>query len=272
MGILYSEVERNKLMDEKVLKSIPSHCDCGKEIEFTASLKRIECSDKACKYKLNARMPEGKNWDGLRSPFQLLETGDIQEVNYVELWEVVAYAKIPELKGVECKIFKGYDSMEAAYRDIEHGQVPFIAHKIGIEESVGLVLALYVYRALIESKSELFYGEKWFKIRGAGERVYRIFLEGSVYGYRTKGQYVSFLNNRYRGRAMFLLDNEVTEGTDVFVYDGDDMERCLKALNINDNAKSTDESRLNPEGYPILIADSGGLVTVLDEKLGEPKK
>lgn len=268
MGILFSTVRENELLNEKVMRDLPSHCECGRELEFSESLRRLYCGDPDCRKKVMARFPEGKYVEGMKTPYQLLESEEVQESKYFELWEIVAYAKIPEIKGVEYRLFKGYDSMEEAYKDIERGKVPFIAYKLGIEESSGLPLALHIYRVLLDKKNELFYGEGWFKLKSAAEKVFYVYVEGNVYGHRTKGSYVSFLNKRYRGKASFLLGTKVDQDTDIFVYDGEvDTKEYRKALRINEIADEMDSSRLDPEGYPILICDSGALVTQLDRKL-----
>ncbi|MEM4385433.1 MAG: hypothetical protein QXD03_02660, partial [Candidatus Anstonellales archaeon] len=198
MGIAYSVVEREGLMDSEVLMYIPRACECGAEIHFTESLRQIYCPNDRCIYKVASRiesMAKAMKADGwgnstcvqvckefnIVSPFQVFLLEEVVKRGYrgnipafdkkvasicdrekrrVRLWEVVKLASIQNIDTIAYKIFGGYDSIEKAYIDIENGQVPFIANKLGIKSSEGSVLAVNIYKTLLMYKDELLFGEK----------------------------------------------------------------------------------------------------------------
>jgi len=261
MGISYQTVVDNNLIKDEVLEYVPRECECGKEIEFTNTLKQIYCSNDFCPYKIASRLEamaklmKADGWGEstcisvckkfkMASPYQvflledMLKTqGEIEidvaafpkkvasicdrEKRRVQLWEVVKLAGIPSIETIAFKIFDGYKTMEDAFKDIEIEQVPFIAEKLGIKNSDSGVLALNVYNTLIKHKKELIFGEKQFEIYKATGENIHVAITGEVDGNMTKSDYIKHLNTRYSGIFNIIWVNSVTNKTQVLVADRD---------------------------------------------------
>ena len=240
----------------------------------------------------------------LVSPFQIflfkeaMENGTIPETNSaipafkkkidaicdeklrrVQLWEVVKFAGIANIENTARKIFDGYDTLEEAYEDIETGEVPFIAERLGIKRSETGVMAVNIYNKLIEYKEELLLGENFFEIyKPTGRNVY-IAITGGVYGYKNKGEFVEHLNTMFMGRVNFMLMSAVTQQVDLLVADGDtSSNKFMKATEMNrreaekeaDNtALGTyiDDESLVKVGEAIVVGTSEDIMQRLTERL-----
>ena len=143
------------------------------------------------------------------------------ELRKVELWKVVELAGIPSIESIAYKIFGGYHSFEEAFADIEAGQVPFIANKLGLKNSETSVMAVNVYKTLLEYKDEILYGEKQFDIYEPTGKTLYMCITGGVAGFRNKSEFVQYINNRYSGKVNAMLMNSVTTQVEILVADGD---------------------------------------------------
>ena len=324
MGITYQEVVENNLISEDILDCIPQFCECGAPVEFTDSLAQIYCSDSRCPYKVAARleaMAKAMKADGfgastcitlckefgIKSPFQIFLLEDIIKKGpiitdvaaldkkiasicdpakrKVELWQVVKLANIPNVDTLAYKIFNGYDTISDAYADIETGQVPFIANKLGIKNSEAAVMAAKIYKNLIEYKAELLFGETKFEVyKPTGKTVY-IAITGGVDGFRNKSEFIDYLNNKYSGKINAMLMNTVTTKVDILIADGDTSHRKYStAIRLNEKYlnKGIESGEINPEevglfknihdihpvGELIFITDSHGVMERLDKAFG----
>lgn len=200
----------------------------------------------------------------------------------VELWQVVALAGIPNIETIAYKIFNGYDSLIDAYTDIESGQVPFIANKLGIKNSETGVMAVNVYNTLISYKDELLYGEKQFDIyKPTGKTIY-IAITGGVSGFKNKSEFIQYINNRYNGKVNAMLMNSVTTQVEILVADGDTssnkfrtanrlnekyLARQIELGNINESDLGTfkNDKDMHPVGELIFIGDSHEVIDRLDK-------
>lgn len=322
MGVTYNEVVENSLLSQEVIDCIPSECECGAPIEFTNSLRQIYCSNPRCWYKVAARLEsmckamKSDGWGestcvtvckefGIVSPYQvfLLEekvkqglTSSVSAFEKkvanvcdmtkrrVKLWEVVKLAGLPSIETTAYKIFDGYNSLTEAYNDIETGQVPFIAEKLGIKNSEGSVMAVNIYKTLIEYKQEILFGETQFDIyKTEGETIY-VAITGGVEGYRNKSEYINYINNRYIGKVNAMLMNSVTSQVDILISDGDTSSNKFKtAIKINDKYQSEgiknnlfraedvgkfkNKGDLHPIGEKIFVTDSTNAIYRLDDML-----
>jgi len=288
MGITYQEVVNNRLLSDEVIDCIPERCDCGAPIEFTNSLRQIYCTNQWCHHKIASRlesMAKAMKADGwgestalaivkefkLKSPYQvfLLEgrTTSIvpafdkkianicdYEKRKVKLWELVKLAGIPNIETIAYKIFDGYNSIAEAYNDIEKGQVPYIADKLGIKSNESSVMAVNVYNTLLKYKEELLFGETQFNVYKAEGKTLKIAITGAVHGFTSKSDYIKYINERYRGKINAVLVNSVTMETDVLVADGDTSSNKFKtAYKINQKY-----------GEKIFITNSIELIKWLD--------
>ena len=323
MGISLNDVIENNLVSEDVLNVIPHTCECGAPIEFTDSLRQIYCTNPRCYYKVAARlesMAKKLNVDGwgestcitvckefgLISPYQVFKLEDLvnqgytssvaafekkvraicdPEVRKVELWKVVELAGIPSIESISYKIFNGYSNFTEAFEDIENGQVPFIANRLGLRNNETSVMAVNVYTNLMKYKEEILFGERQFDIyRPTGDTLY-ITITGGVSGYRNKGEFISYINERYNGKVNAMLMNSVTTQNDILVVDGDSnsnkfntanrlndkyLEKCLESGEISkeDVGKYRGDKDLHPLGELIFIGDSHEVIERLDKIYG----
>lgn len=293
MGITRQEVIDNELMSEDIIEYIPETCPiCGSDIEFTDSLKQIYCTNKRCSLKIAARlesMAKAMKADGwgestclavveyfkLVSPYQVFVIGekglscpDVSafskkiasicdpEKRKVKLWEVVRLAGIPSIETIAYKIFDGYSSLEEAYEKIETLQVPFIAEKLGLRNADTGVMAVNVYKTLIEYKDELLFGESKFDVYIPTGMPLSIAITGGVAGYHNKGEFIQYINNRYSGKVNAMLMNSVTSQVDYLVADND-----------TSSNKYRTAMRLKDKGSKIEILSSQELIRELDIKM-----
>ena len=321
MAITRKEVIENNLLSEEVLECIPEKCECGADIVFTDSLRQIYCSDEKCFYKVAARleaMAKTMKADGwgestcitvckefqFVSPYQVFLLEDAikkygaissvaafdkkvasicdREKRKVELWEVVRLAGIPSIETIAYKIFSGYNSIAEAFVDIEKGQVPFIANKLGIKSIESTTMAVNVYNNLIKYKEELIFGEKQFEIyKPQGEKLY-IAITGGVSGFKNKSEFVEYLKVRYEGEFSPMLMNSVTSQVDILIADGDtSSNKYRSAIRLNKKylengvakgdftaeevGKFKRETDIHPIGEKIFITDSREVLSRLDK-------
>lgn len=207
------------------------------------------------------------------------------ELRKVELWKVVELAGIPSVESIAYKIFGGYHTFEEAFDDIEKGQVPFIANKLGLKSAETSVMAVNVFNTLINYKDELFYGEKQFDIyEPTGENL-RIAITGGVNGFRNKSEFIQYINNRYDGKVNAMLMNSVTTQVEILVVDGDGGSNKFKTatrlnnkyqdklisqgVNPADFSKFKNPKDLHPIGEMIMVADSNDVIERLDQVYGD---
>lgn len=323
MGVTLQQVIDNELISDDVLNCIPHECTCGAPIEFTDSLRQIYCSNPRCFYKIAARleaMAKTMKADGwgestcitvcqefkFISPYQVFLLEKVvanggqssvaafpkkvasicdPEKRKVELWEVVRLAGIPSIETIAYKIFNGYDNLTEAFEDIEVGQVPFIAEKLGLKNADGSVMAVNVYNTLIQYKEELLFGETQFEVyKPTGQTLY-IAITGGVNGFRNKSEFVSYIKARYAGKVNPMLMNSVSAQVDILIADGDASSNKFKTatrLNTKYVEKGLisgeftadelgtfkQEKDLHPVGEKIFITDSQSVFSRLDKVFG----
>lgn len=319
MGITLDEVRNNGLLSQEVLNCIPETCVCGSPIHFTDSLRQIYCSNPRCFYKVASRlesMAKAMKADGwgestciticqeykFISPYQVflldkvVKSGGTSSVaafqkkvesicdpakRHVELWEVVRLAGIPSIETIAYKIFNGYNTLSEAFSDIEKGQVPFIAEKLGLKNADGSVMAVNIYNTLIQYKDELLFGETQFDIyKPTGDTLY-IAITGGVTGFRNKSEFISHVKFRYGGKVNPMLMNSVTAQVDILVADNDTnsnkfrtatrlnakyLEKGLQTgiFSAEDVGKFANDTDLHPIGEKIFITDSQDIFDRLD--------
>lgn len=322
--ITLQEVIDNGLLSEEVLNCIPKKCLCGADIVFTDSVRQIYCSNPKCFFKIAARleaMAKHMKADGwgestcvavckefkLVSPYQvfLLEkyvaNGGTSSIpafekkvksicdrtkREVELWEVVKLAGIPSIETIAYKIFNGYESICDAFADIESGQVPFVAERLGLKNVDGSVMAVNIYNTLMKYKDELIFGETQFTICKPTGRTIHIAITGGVTGFRNKSEFIRYIKSRYNGVINPMLMNSVTSDVDILISDGDGLSnkfRTASRLNTKylerglergefteeDVGKFRNSNDLHPIGEKILITDSVSVFKRLNRLIGK---
>lgn len=325
MSLDRETVFEHGLIDENVLAEIPETCECGGEIMFTDTVRQIFCSNPHCTYKVAARlekmakMMQADGWGEsacqqicrqykMISPFQvfLLENrADIVNTGVaginkkvenicdrgkrsIYLWELVKYAGIPNIEQTAYKIFTGYPTIEDAYKDIEAGQVIFVAEKLGIKNKESAVMALEIYNNLMAYKDELVFGESQFDIKKESGSKLKIAITGGVFGFNNKSDFIKFINKRYNGELNAMLASSVSSSVDILVADGDtSSNKFNSALKINqkyidkgisdgtinpaDIGKFKNERDLHPIGEAIMIGEHDKVIERLDRVFGYSK-
>lgn len=203
----------------------------------------------------------------------------------VELWKVAELAGIPSVESISYKIFGGYSDFTKAFEDIEAGQVPFIANKLGLRGAETSVMAVNVYNTLMQYKYELLFGEKQFDIYQPTGKTLYMCITGCVNGFRNKGEFVQYINNRYDGKVNAMLMNSVTTQVEILVADGDASSNKFKtATRLNkkyiekglstgefisqDLGKLRNRKDLHPVGEMIFIGSSTDVIERLDRVFG----
>ena len=272
MALTRQQIEQYNLINPYVLMEIPEKCECGSDIMFTDTTRQIFCSNPRCTYKVASRlekMAKAMDVDGfgeancikfcraykMISPFQIFILNNRNDLDYigvssarkimnaiceperrqVKLWEVVKYCGIPDIDGDAAKIFSGYSTMKDAFEDIENGEVAFIADKLGIKATEASVMAVRVYNNLMQYKDELFFGEMQFNIMEEAGKTMRIAIHNGVFGFKNKGQFVKYLNNRYNGKLNFILSTSVSSDVDILISEAgiDNSGKIRNATRIN---------------------------------------
>lgn len=203
----------------------------------------------------------------------------------VELWKVVELAGIPSIESIAYKIFGGYHNFQEAFEDIERGQVAFIANKLGVKNSETSVMAVNVYKTLLEYKDEILYGEKQFDIYEPTGKTLYMCITGGVSGFRNKSEFVQYINNRYNGKVNAMLMNTVTTQVELLVADGDTGSNKFKtAMRLNGKylenglkkgeftsdevGEFKNEKDMHPVGELIYVGNSREVIERLDKVFG----
>lgn len=319
--ISFNSVEENGLLSNELLECLPRRCECGGEIGFTDTLKQIFCTNTMCMYKIASRledMAKAMQVDdfgnatcvelvsslGMKSPYQIFLVGEkmAQGAKYnvsvsafekkmaaicdpekrkVKLWEMVNYGALPNMGKTASKIFGGYNTIAEAYADIERGQVPFVAEKLGIKNSEAGVIALKVYQILLGYKMELEFAESRFQIIKPQGTALSIACTDSVNGFKNKAAFINFLNIKFAGAIDVTLAPTVTRDVHALVVDGDIGSRKYKdAMRINekylakgladglfaadDVGKYSSDKDMHKIGEKILVAPSAELIKILE--------
>jgi len=303
MGISLCDVIEKGLVSNKLILALPNEgsCECGAELMFTDSLNQIYCPNSRCHTKVASRLEamakemKADGWGlstclavvkqlGMISPFQVFDIKDkglqgklegissldkkLNEIcdvgkRRVKLARMVQLCGIPNVDTIAFKIFDGYRSIADAYADIESGQVPFIADKLGIKNSETGVLAWQVYNNLIEYKAELLYGEQKFEIYNPIGDVLRIAITHGVNGFTNKAEFIQYINIRYAGKINATLLKTVTGDCDVLINDaGTGSTKLSTATKIN--AKSIETTGREK----IKICSSKQFLEMIENKYG----
>lgn len=169
--------------------------DCQEPLYMNDNLDQLYCANKNCLGTLTQRLYTlGKafpleNWNlelcreliqtyHLTSPFQIttveIDEDTNEEVAMVILQlqmylqqrilssaDLIALSGIPFLSSISHTLFKGYPNLTDFYAEIEFGEIPYIAQKIGLEDDL-CIYAATIYEQLIKYKEDLLEAESYF--------------------------------------------------------------------------------------------------------------
>lgn len=271
--ISYSEVAANKLIDAKILKTIPSRCDCGQEYMFTDNLQNICCPNRYCHTKVGKRLSKMASMLGvdglgdtscikickyfqLKSPAQFYIVAQ-QQLEYkqvagfkkaciafkkavdskeIALWEYVKFMNLPGISSNAKALFSGYVDINEYYKQLHLLQISFVGERLGLKmEADNSVLAVNTYNTLISYENELKTCCKFFNIKRTLGVDLNICITGAVNCYVNKGEFIKHISNAFGDKINFVQQSSVTSKTDILVVDNMDAHstKYLKATNIN---------------------------------------
>lgn len=142
------------------------------------------------------------------------------------LWEYVKIANIPGIQTSALPLFKGYDSLEEAYKDIEEGGIPLIMQKLGLagDEDGISIRAIKIFETLMEFKDDLFESLEDVEIKHLhGVKELNVVCSDQVGGgFSKKAEFYSYVNNTYKDRVHVNFLPSVTKNIDFLVWAGAD--------------------------------------------------
>lgn len=253
------ELVSSDVMEEVTRINQSGRCLCGEKLVFTDNLVNLFCPNRLCFFKLAARIEEMAKMlsvDGfgystcveickqipVESPCELFEftEDEINSLNNIsavnkkfsalkevlnkeyKLHEVVRMLRMKGLDTSANKLFKRFNSMDDFFKEFDAGGVKFVSDTLGIGKGTESIMAIDIYKTIKDSREELYKAERIFKINkdGSGAEL-QIAITGSLIGYK-KAKYVSFLNEKLKGRLTVVMGNSVTMETKYLVCDADE--------------------------------------------------
>lgn len=249
-------------LPERFADCLPEFCEtCGAPMEISANLTSLHCSNPRCKDKMVMRIKalcgdlgiltfgekaiekflDTYNVDSPMDIFGLQE-GDmmspdisrkvsdciilqLQAKKKMLLWEYVMYNNIPNVRTSAREIFQGYNSIQEAIADIEHGGVPFIQKKLGIDAEGELsVRAIKVYNSIMEYKEDLLKGIEYIEIVHLGNiKELNVVCSDQVGGkFHKKAEFYSYVNNEFADKIHVNFLPSVNKNIDYLVWAGAD--------------------------------------------------
>lgn len=274
--IKYSEVLSQGLINPNILSTIPSHCECGAEYEFTDNLNNVCCSNRYCHLKIGKRlsnMCDLLGIDGigdtscskialnfkLKSPAQFYIVAQqgltckgvanfekkckefkkkVDESEFT-LWEYVRLMSLPGIDINARPLFDGYYDMKEFYNNLYNRQIYFVADRLGIKINADeSVLAVNTFNILMSYENELSSCVNFFHIVDKKTQDINICITGGVDGYVNKTQFINHLKTSFGDKYNIIQQSSVTAKTNILICDDVDSHssKHLKAKNMNEKA------------------------------------
>lgn len=248
-------------LPERFAESLPEYCEeCGAPLWMNESLTELQCSNPRCPDKIVMRISMICNdlnimyfgestirkfmeyYENVTNPMSIfalrpgmlvsdevsVETSNkiieqLMEKRRFTLWEYVMYSNLPYVKTMARKIFQGYSTLEAAYKDIEEGGFQFINKKLGLSNE-STVQAMKVYSTLMEYKQDLFECLEDVEIINLeGIKEINVVCSDEVGGgFRKKADFYDYIHNTFGYKVHVNFLGSVTRGIDYLVWKGAD--------------------------------------------------
>lgn len=272
MSIQYKEALQNRLIGRDTINLLPSKCSCGAKINFSDSMTYLECTNEKCSQQvinkiikfcknLNINIDDNTiekivNRLGLEITYQFMMIDDLYKSNSTmlidiqnieqickqiesiktyefELWQVVKLACIDKIGNIARKLFHGFQSIEEAYNEIESGQIMFIGERLGITNQDSMVLALDIYKTLLNIKEQLLFAETQFKIKRIKKPIIRIAfctIENEIHPFINKSELIEKFEYDYN--YIFLHTVTISDNTDILIRGVDDNNNKIRIARI----------------------------------------
>lgn len=299
------------------LESLPDECfDCGSPMEMSEVMTGLHCSNPRCRSKIAQRLyalctnlgvkdlgkkraetfvssfdlnnpllifayepnTDGAMGDGISLDMSNKIMSQFENKKNFTLSEYVRVANLPFLQTSCVAIFGDYDSLQAAYEDIEQGGVEFIRNKLDIkkgssdelgeEQNDVSIRALRVFETLMTFKQDLFQALPYVNIievnknkqgvEGSSDLVYlkAVCSDEVGYPFKTKNDFYATVNNLYSNLHVEFLQS-VTKSIDYLVWAGADGKTEARYTNkvkkVSDWNKAFNETGKGKE-IPIVTA------------------
>lgn len=277
-----NEAYESGLISEELMEILPGEgkCEyCGEELSVSDNLTQLFCSNPYCSSKIASRMEFmckaldiddwgeasclkvvedfhlkspyaafnlvkvlGKEYNGISAFEKKVEQLNNSRKQAIPFWKVVQIAAIPGIDTIAFKLMNEYNSADEFYRDLEKYQVALVCKKINISNE-SKVMAVRIYNTLLEYKSEIEYGEKFFNIKKATGKILTIAITGEVYGYNSKSEYIDELNARFGDKLTIYMSNTLTKSSYALICDREDSNtrKAIKAAEYGIQVFTSDE-------------------------------
>lgn len=278
--VKYSEVLAKGYINQNILSTIPSHCECGAEYEFTDNFNNVCCPNRYCHLKIGKRlsnMCDLLGIDGmgdascikiastfkLKSPAQFYIVAQqgltckgvanfekkckefkskIDESEF-SLWEYVRFMSLPGIDTNAKALFDGYYDMKEFYNNLYNRQIYFVADRLGIKINADeSVLAVNTFNVLMSYENELTSCVNFFHI-GDNTKLkdINICITGGVNGYINKSEFIQHLKNSFGDKFNIIQQSSVTAKTNILVCDDSDSHTSKHLKAKNMNEKAGKE-------------------------------
>lgn len=273
MSISYTDVKSNELISDSILKLIPRTCNiCGRELQFSDSLKMVQCTNKNCKGKILKRCLLFNRTLGIEistqdliqiigklniiTPYQLLmidevmDSGiydfcDIQNIDKAIqiikklkqeehfIYNIVEWCGIEELSKIAQKILYGFNSIEEVYEEIDSSRVIFLNERLGIRSSDSTIISVEIYNLILAIKEELIFAETQLKIRKHKNVVRLAFSDSNIGHFINKAELIQYLEYTYDISVLHI--SSINSYTDILIKNGSSSNTKLRiARTINE--------------------------------------
>lgn len=277
-------VRENRLLSEEVLNCLPEYCEvCGSAVEFDDGL-RMYCSNETCPSKIAERISRMARYlevDGfgyatgleiatemcLTSPLQLFyynaedlsgcevaaldkKMKDLHNARTSRKFQLSELVRMADLDGIETsadKIFKGYESFEHFYNDLERDGAALLATKLVVSGQV-VPMVMAVYETLLNAKDELMELEErnLFELESLDGKVIEVAITGKLGNGLTKSKFIQQINQEFGDRFKVSLATTVNKNINVLITDEED----------SSSTKMKSALKLQEKGYDISIMTS----------------
>lgn len=212
----------------------------------------------------------------------------VQERNRMSLWEYVRIGNYPAIRDRALALFGAYDSLDAFYKEFEHGDekgrtgIAFVQAKLGISNTTFSISAVEITDTLQRAKSELYEfiedvniiplkakqidAETGEILRVVEKPVYNICISRAVGApFRTKQDFVHSLKNGFYEYVQINVLGGVTAICNVLIWSG----IGAPTTKVKDADRINKRAIANGEEPPVKIMTGQEFIDELNDYIAE---
>lgn len=174
------------------------------------------------------------------------------------LYKVVELVCLDNISKVAHKLFKGFETIDEAYFEIENGQLSFINERLGIKDQDSSIISLEIFNELLSIKDELIFAESLFSIKHNSKKRLNIAFADNIIPFINIGELIEYLNYTYNYN--FVHVGTVSQTTDVVIRNAASSGTKLRTANVLNSKYVANKMNTNE----IKLGDIGKIV---DEQL-----